>query len=532
MPTNRVPGHTYPLNGSVLEAVVESQAPVRATADSIEDAIRQFPGLAGPYETGYRSWLGVPLFALGEIIGGLHIQRAKPTPFAVNEIDILQRVAMHIGATAGKHNLIRKSKAENSRRNALLGIGKILGRTNDIEQAVAETASVLDSILPVDRFVVSLWSEESQSMVDMARWGVEIPEWDRLRDKPFKTLSSDHFNLDNPVMIVPTRTILDADHTSQPGLAYAAGVGLKSMIVASLIEDQRRTGNISARSFQADAYTPEDAVFFQEVGSLFTQYVAARIAQQAESESFREREQALASRKVALAEVQFQRSRERIVDTISHELRTPLTVILARADILSRRLNGQDEKITTGIDAIQRSSVELKGLVNKLIDHANRPVSNENGTLLEVDLDILAQALSVEIEIKFDEHDVQLRLLASGSTTIQCDLAQTVVAISELIDNGIKYGPEESPVTIEISAIEQEVHIAVKDLGTELHPEQIAQLFQPFERGNMMGNNRSRGAGLGLTFAAAVAEKQNGALAFENDADGSSMFVLKVPVTN
>lgn len=530
-PNERRPGQTHALDGSMVAAVVESQQPIQVTATTLEEATGNYPGLVHAFNSGYRSWLAVPLYAMGEIIGGLHVQRLTPVGFTDQEVDTLQRVATYVGATTGKHQMIVAREAETQRHQTLVEISMALARTNDLQRAVEEIARLLSKIMPVDRFVVSFWSEESESMIDVALWGTPIPGWDDLRNKPSRVLSPDHFDLSKPVMIVPTEQIASADIESQPGLAYAAKAGLNSMIVASMIEEEKRTGNISARTKVCDAYSADHAEFFQQVGLQFSHYVGEQIARQKESEATREREQAIAERKVALSELQFERARERIIDTISHELRTPLTVIMARADILRMRLSDQDEKTLKGLDSISNASMDLKGLINQLIDHAERNVSASDKDFQVISVNSLTESLVSEINKQFATKDITLNSFVPSEVDVRCDLTQTIKAIAELVDNSVKYGPEGSPVAVDVGGNSSEISISVTDQGSDLSPETVSSLFEPYERGDNMGQNIARGAGLGLHYARAVAEIQGGVVYFKNNDSGHSVFTFTLPVS-
>ena len=532
MPPNRVPGQTSPLAGTTVEALINTKEPIRLTANTLDEATRAFPGLELPFKTGFRSWLGVPLFALGEPIGGLHVQRMEPEPFTDQEVDILQRVATYIGSTTWKHQIIEAHDTEHARHEALLEIGSLLARTHSIQEAVAALPALLNIVMPVDRFVVSLWSEESQSMVDVARWGAAIPGWDELMNKPSQVLSPAHFDLNNPVMIVSSDRIREATVDDQPGLAYAREAGLESMMVASMIEEEKRTGNISVRAKRIEAYDSDAAEFFREVASLFTYYVAAQNAREIERHAQRERERALAEKRVTVAELQFERSRERLLDTISHELRTPLTVILARTDILSRRLKDQDEKTITGLNAVSKSANELKGLVNKLIDHASRAITADKERFEVTKVSDLQETLRGEVGRKFHTVDVRFADNNVGDSQLLGEATQIIGAVSEMIDNAIKYGPTDTPVQVQTSIEDNRVEISIQDEGTGLALTDASELFKPYERGAMMGNNLARGTGLGLHFAKAVAEIHGGGVRFEHDANNHSIFTLWLPLTS
>jgi K+-sensing histidine kinase KdpD len=170
--------------------------------------------------------------------------------------------------------------------------------------------------------------------------------------------------------------------------------------------------------------------------------------------------------------------------------------------------------------------------VNKLIDHASRAITADRERFEVTKVSILQETLRGEVGRKFPAADVRIADNNIGDAELLGETAQIIGAVSEMIDNAVKYGPTDTPVQVQTSVEDSRVEISVQDEGTELATTAANELFKPYERGAMMGNNLARGAGLGLHFAKAVAEIHGGGVRFEHDADNHSIFTLWLPLTN
>ena len=189
----------------------------------------------------------------------------------------------------------------------------------------------------------------------------------------------------------------------------------------------------------------------------------------------------------------------RLVADASHELRTPLTSLRMRVEFLA----GAD-----GVPAAQREQMltaattdleRLSALVDELVDLAADTRSEEE--------DPVSTPLREVLE------EVAGRSAAASLRSIEVEADHTVAvvrpgmirrAVQNLVDNAVKYSPDDTPVTIRLEA----GRIEVLDRGTGIAPEDRAQVFDRFYRSPRA---RSRpGSGIGLAIVKQVAELHGG----------------------
>jgi two-component system sensor histidine kinase KdpD len=216
------------------------------------------------------------------------------------------------------------------------------------------------------------------------------------------------------------------------------------------------------------------------------------------------------------------RIREAMLASVSHDLRTPLTTIKALAHDLSA---AGDERAET----IEEEADRLTTLVDDLLDlsRLNSGVAaltleaNEAEDLLGAALQqVTGMANGRAINVELDEGEP----LLFG----RFDFTQTLRVLVNLIENALKYSPEESAVDVSVKREGQWLRFSVADRGPGVVGKERERIFEPFYRPPGVPPDVI-GAGLGLSIARALADAQGGSLRYESRDGGGSVFILRVP---
>jgi signal transduction histidine kinase len=530
LPPSREFGESYSLTGTLMEYVVSKRKwhSVVFTERSQLDGV--YSGLLPAFDVGYRSWLVVPVFSGAEIIGTLHIRRKEPKSF--NELDaiFMEQVVIHLSAATKKYQMLESRRVELVRSDVALELSGVLSQATTLEGSVATIGALISKTMPVDRFAISLYDSDRELSRDVGIWGEPIPGWDSIEEKPLGIHDSSHFTLEDRARIVPTAVIESAELESQPGLALGAAVGLVSMMSASLFVQGVFRGTVGVRSRKKEAYDGQSLRFIQEISAQLNQFISASESRRNEIAALTESESLKTDQAISAVQTEFQQIKDRVIDSISHELRTPLTVITARADLLSRHLNSDDSRVLEGIASIKRSTSELKRLIDRLIDHADRVTGDQapdyqNSTFRTLEDELRVSMFGIpklnpaRIKISFDDPD----------TGIYCDKAQITAALFELVDNSLKYGPQDSVITVRMTEFGGEISLSVTDEGMSVESSQASGLFDAFERGNSWGDSLQRGVGLGLPYVSMIAQSHSGDAWFRKSDSGSSEFGITLP---
>jgi signal transduction histidine kinase len=101
-------------------------------------------------------------------------------------------------------------------------------------------------------------------------------------------------------------------------------------------------------------------------------------------------------------------------------------------------------------------------------------------------------------------------------------------ALNNLLENAVKYGREETPITCRLSTTKGRVFISVHNQGDPIPPETIPVLFQPFRRSLAAEKSQKGGWGLGLVMVQTVAEAHGGSVGVESSETEGTIFTLDI----
>lgn len=266
-----------------------------------------------------------------------------------------------------------------------------------------------------------------------------------------------------------------------------------------------------ARRSRAMTSGEADAVL--EVGRLLGQIVrASRVL---------ETEQRLVQELRELA-----RYRSELIATISHELKTPLTAILGHAELIADR-----HPDMRSIDAIIRNAQRLGLLVSNLL-HYSRVQGRRETVRRAVDLAELCEASVDLLSIRAKQANVSLAFTTRelGPVVVFGDPEELARVIDNMVDNAVKYTPEDGSVTVAMAVSEHEVSVEVTDTGIGISPADQAHVFSAFHRSTNPNALSIPGTGLGLPIAQRIAESHGGALELTSELGQGSTFRFTLPL--
>jgi PAS domain S-box-containing protein len=219
------------------------------------------------------------------------------------------------------------------------------------------------------------------------------------------------------------------------------------------------------------------------------------------------------------------RAKSDFLSSMSHELRTPLNAILGFAQLLESASPPPAPAQKRSIDQILKAGWYLLELINEILDLAliesgTVTMSNEPVSLAEVMVECRAmiepQARSRGISMAFPQFD--------GPRFVTADRTRVKQVLINLLFNAIKYNRPSGTVDVECSKVSSRmVRLSVRDTGLGLSPEQIEQLFQPFNRlGKEAG--AEEGTGIGLVVTKRLVELMGGKIGVDSVVGQGSVF--------
>jgi len=218
------------------------------------------------------------------------------------------------------------------------------------------------------------------------------------------------------------------------------------------------------------------------------------------------------------------------VNTVSHDLRSPLTLMRGYATMLEMvgELNEQQQgyvkKIILGVENMAR-------LVNNLLDLGRIEVGV--GLQLETAplFDIIERVTST-LQMQASQKNITLNVETPKniSPLIEADHALLQQAMYNLVENAIKYTPQNGQVTVRTRLDSDHLHFEVQDTGIGISPIDQPRLFEKFYRGGQREAREQKGSGLGLAIVRSIAERHGGQVWLESQLGRGSTFFLEVPL--
>ena len=213
------------------------------------------------------------------------------------------------------------------------------------------------------------------------------------------------------------------------------------------------------------------------------------------------------------------------LSNMSHELRTPLNAILGFAQLVESGTPAPTPGQRRNVEQILKAGWYLLELINEILDLAliesgRLTVSAEPVSLDEVLLEcrgmIEPQAQQRGITLSFPYFDTPC--------FVKADRTRVKQVLINLLFNAVKYNKPSGSVAVECTTgPAQSVRISVRDSGAGLTPEQLKQLFQPFNR---LGREASaeEGTGIGLVMTKKLVELMDGAIGADSTMGEGSVF--------
>jgi len=220
----------------------------------------------------------------------------------------------------------------------------------------------------------------------------------------------------------------------------------------------------------------------------------------------------------------------RFTADVSHELRTPLSVIrgIGEVGLAETRTPAEyKEAIGSMLEEVDR----LTNLVDTLLRLSRADAGNVRLSPERVDLGQLTRDVVSSLAVVAEERNQRLELDLAEDVTVTADRLVLREAITNVVDNAIKYSLPASTVEIRLGATADQAVLAVCDQGPGIAPDARDRIFDRFFRLDE-GRSRDRGGtGLGLAIAKWAVEVNGGRIMVDSGENGGSVFRIVLPTS-
>lgn len=223
-------------------------------------------------------------------------------------------------------------------------------------------------------------------------------------------------------------------------------------------------------------------------------------------------------------------SREEFVSNVSHELKTPLTSMKVLSDSLLSQENVPNEIYRDFMKDIAGEIDRENSIINDLLSLVT--LNRESGELniQEVSINDMLDLLMKRLRPIAEQKQVELLLESFRPVTAEVDEVKLTLAVSNLIENAIKYNRPEGYVHVTLNADHENFFINVIDNGIGIPEEAQEHIFERFYRVDKSHSRKIGGTGLGLAITHSIVGLHHGAIRVHSVEGEGTTFTLRIPL--
>ncbi len=219
------------------------------------------------------------------------------------------------------------------------------------------------------------------------------------------------------------------------------------------------------------------------------------------------------------------------VANVSHEIRTPLALIRMYSEtLLLNRIDTEDKK-KQYYNVIFRESGRLTYLVNNILDFSRIEANKKTYQMERISLNEIVESVYEPYTYAMQEKQMQGYLQLSGQKIfIMADKQAVEEAISNVIDNAIKYNENSVEISVSTYLDQNFAYCEIKDTGIGIPSTEVGKVFEKFYRLEGSLTQKTKGTGLGLSLVKNIMEAHNGEVKLKTKMGNGSAFILKFPL--
>lgn len=221
--------------------------------------------------------------------------------------------------------------------------------------------------------------------------------------------------------------------------------------------------------------------------------------------------------------------KSRFVSMVSHEFRTPLTTILSSAELLEYYGHKSSEKEKLGcFNQIRTATLRMTQLLNDVLAINKAEAGKLEFNPNYLDLEKFCRALVEEMQCNSKKKHI-ISFSSQGQCTDTCMDEKLLLHIfTNLLSNAIKYSPQSDPIYFEVDCRNEDAIFQFKDKGIGIPIGTQQRLFEPFHRGENVGN--IPGTGLGLSIVKRLVELHKGNVTVASQVGVGTTFIVRLPL--
>lgn len=230
---------------------------------------------------------------------------------------------------------------------------------------------------------------------------------------------------------------------------------------------------------------------------------------------------------------QLENMRKNFAANVSHELKTPLTAIKGAVETLLDGAVKDEKDADRFLKIIDKHSERLNALINDIMSLSKIEQEKDQETF-EFTTCILHQIIDTASGIcqnKAESKNVSIDIQCNSNLKVSGNEQMLEQVFVNLIDNALKFSPENDKVSVNAILEGDKVNVSVIDHGCGISEEHIPRLFERFYRVDKGRSRHQGGTGLGLAIVKHIVNSHNGSVEVESVPGNETVFTVKLPYT-
>ena len=223
-------------------------------------------------------------------------------------------------------------------------------------------------------------------------------------------------------------------------------------------------------------------------------------------------------------------SRQEFVSNVSHELKTPLTSMKVLADSLLAQEDVPVELYKEFMGDITEEIERENNIINDLLSLVKMDKKSADLNVKPENINDLVETILKRLRPIAALRNIELVFESFRPVTADVDEVKLTLAISNLVENAIKYNKENGWVQVSLNADHKYFYVKVADSGMGIPQESLDHIFERFYRVDKSHSQEISGTGLGLAIARNAIITHRGAIKVHSEEGVGTTFTVRVPL--
>jgi len=227
-----------------------------------------------------------------------------------------------------------------------------------------------------------------------------------------------------------------------------------------------------------------------------------------------------------------ERMRAAFVADVSHELRSPLTTLIAALETLKGKA-GDDEKVRKRfVELMTHEATRMHRIVDDLLALSATEAQEHIAPEDQVNITEILHEITAVLSEKAQTKSMKIKLeIVDGLPLARGNRDELYRVFHNLTDNAVKYGPENSDVSIKVTIGEAAMEIAITNLGDVIPKKHLSRLTERFYRVDKSRSRGEGGTGLGLAIVKHIVNRHVGEMVITSSKEEGTCFAVSLPIS-